>query len=263
VKIGCWTDPLKFPETKNNSFCAALRFLTILPVPGDAGVTQEALAGALPYFPLVGLCLGGMAYLLAMVFGYLFEPLLASVLMAAALMAFSGGLHLDGLADTADGFFSSRPRAKILEIMRDSRIGVMGVIWVVVVFMLKVTALSGMSSAKAGICLFLMPIAGRSLMLVMMALLPYVRGNSGLASLFYNKAGGARAWWAVIFLMFISWLIAALPGLMAAIGALFLVLLFCYYCRTKIGGATGDTLGAACELAETAVAVVLAMKMFA
>ena len=253
---------MKVPTCNNNSFFAALRFLTILPVPGRVGESQHALSGSLPYFPLVGLLLGLIGQGLCLLFWNLFDPFLAAVFTIVALLVFSGGLHLDGLADTADGFFSSRPRERILEIMRDSRVGVMGVIWVGVVFLLKIAALSGMSGHGAGVAVFLMPIAGRCAMLVMMALLPYVRGQNGLASLFYEKAKGWCVCWAIIFLVLISWLSCGVPGLAACGASLGSVLLFSLFCREKIGGATGDTLGAVCELSETAVAITLALKVF-
>ncbi len=245
---------------KENPFFAAIRFLTIFPVPGKIGIGEKGLLNAAPYFPLVGVLLGLLAFGLGQFFCSFFDPFLASVILVFMLVLFSGGLHLDGLADTADGFFSSRPRAEILEIMRDSRIGVMGVFWVVAVLLLKIAAFSGMSGKEAGFALFLMPVAGRSLMIVVMAILPYVREEGGLATLFYKQATGWKALWAICVLALAGWFFAGVVGLAAAGSSLFFVLLFAWYCKNKIGGATGDTLGASCELAEMAVALSFAIS---
>jgi adenosylcobinamide-GDP ribazoletransferase len=245
---------------KNNPLAAALRFLTIFPVPGRMGTGEKGLLKALPYFPLVGVLLGLLAFALGQVCWLFLDHFLASVLLVLTLVLFSGGLHLDGLADTADGFFSSRPRARILEIMRDSRIGVMGVFWLFAVLLLKIAAFSGMSSKEAGLALFLMPVAGRSLMVVVMAILPYVREEGGLATLFYQQATGWKALWALAVLTLVAWFSAGVSGLAAVGVCLFVVLLFAWYCAKKIGGATGDTLGAGCELAELVVALVFALR---
>jgi adenosylcobinamide-GDP ribazoletransferase len=110
------------------NFIAALRFLTIIPLPGSVGTEPEDLQGALPYFGLVGIVLGIFSGLIAWGLWSIFPPMVAAVLLVIVLLSYSGAMHLDGLADSADGFFSARKREQILEIMRDSRIGVMGVI---------------------------------------------------------------------------------------------------------------------------------------
>ncbi len=240
-------------------FVAALRFLTILPVPGHLGAEEEDLAGSLIFFPVVGVVIGaGMA-----IAGWLLWPVLPA-LPAAAVMVFllffiSGGFHLDGLADSADGLFSARPREQILTIMRDSHIGSMGVVALIMVLLTKTAALASLPQREAASALFLMPIAGRCLMIFMMAILPYVRGPEGRAALFYERAKEKKIIYVAGGLLYSGcWYAGGGPGLAA--GALTLVLMFAFagLCRAKIGGATGDTLGAACELTETVVALVLA-----
>jgi hypothetical protein len=108
------------------SFFAALRFLTVLPVPGCWCGGEEALKRSVPFFAVVGLCIGGLAAGMDAAFIRILPPLPVAVLVVIFLMAASGGLHVDGLADTADGFFSSRSRERMLEIMQDSRTGPMG-----------------------------------------------------------------------------------------------------------------------------------------
>jgi adenosylcobinamide-GDP ribazoletransferase len=234
---------------------AAIRFLTIIPVPGKIGTRTADLAGSLYWFPIVGLLIGGLTGGLFYLVGPHLPMPVAVVLAVTLLLAFSGGLHLDGVADCADGFFSSRRRERMLEIMRDSHIGAMGVIALFLVLAFKGAALFAVAPPGLWQPLVLMPLAGRAAMLVMMAVLPYARKEGGLASVFYDRASPLLAGWALLLLLATGWVVAGLPGLLTVLGSLLILLLFCWFCAAKIGGATGDTLGAACEITEAATAV--------
>ena len=107
-------------------FLAALQFLTIVPLPGRWHPDERALGGALPFFPVVGLLTGAAVALSDWGLGHLLPVGVTSVLAVVLMIAISGALHIDGLADTADGFFSSRPRERILAIMGGSRPGPLG-----------------------------------------------------------------------------------------------------------------------------------------
>ncbi len=242
-----------------NRFLAALRFLTVLPLPGERGTEAGDLAGALIFFPVVGVLIGLVMALAGWFLWGVLPALPAAAIMVLLLLAVSGGFHLDGLADSADGLFSARPREDMLAIMRDSRIGSMGVAAIVMNLLLKTAALASLPQTQAAAALFLMPIAGRCLMIFMMALLPYVRGEEGRAALFYRQAGEDRK---IVFLTAVllysgCWYAGGGAGLAAGAAALVVMLLFAALCRARLGGASGDTLGATCELAEAVVAVVL------
>ena len=239
-------------------FLAALRFLTVFPIPGSWGHAQEDLAGSVPCFPLVGLLLGALAGALAFGLSRTLPPLPASVLVVIALLAVSGGLHMDGLSDTADGFFSARRRERMLEIMRDSHIGAMGVMAIVCVLLLKAATLFSIPQRTVWRAVFLMPLAGRCALVVSMAVLPYARPEGGLATVFYTKRPRLTALWAALLLVGAGGLALGVPGLVAAGASLAVVLLFAFYTYRKVGGATGDTLGAACEIAEIVPALTLA-----
>jgi adenosylcobinamide-GDP ribazoletransferase len=233
-------------------FFAAIRFLTVLPVPGGWGGDEKTLARSVSYFPLAGLVIG----LIAAGFDYavgLAVPLLpASTLTILVLIGLTGGLHMDGLADTADGFFSARPRDKMMEIMRDSRTGVMGVLAVVFVVLLKVTLLADISVSSRWVMILIMPLAGRAAVIALMTALPYARPQGGLATLF----AGSRSWlhvlWAWVLLFAVAGGLAQGIGFAAAFLALVITVFFILYNRGMLGGYTGDTLGAVCELVEMA-----------
>jgi adenosylcobinamide-GDP ribazoletransferase len=251
---------------------AAVRFLTILPIPGRWGAGVDELAGSVPWFPLVGLALGAVAAGAGWVTAAAaVPPLVAAAGLVVLLAAFSGCLHLDGLSDTADGLLSSRPREAMLEIMKDSRTGAMGVAAIVGVALVKFAALASLALRVSPdatevwlAAVFLMPLAGRSALVVHMAILPCVRAD-GLAAVFYRRRAPCGAWsrlaavWAAAVLAAAAWALLGGRGLVVWIAWLAAALLLAGYVYRKLGGATGDTLGAACELLETVPALTLAV----
>ena len=239
-------------------FLAAIRFLTVLPLPGKWGTRERELAGSPVYFPVVGLLLGVVAAAAAIGVAEILPMLPAAALLIILLVAFSGGFHLDGLSDTADGFLSSRTRKRILEIMKDSRTGVMGVMAIVCVLLLKVAAVSSIPEEKLWRVIFLMPLAGRCSLVISMAVLPYARAEGGLGKLFLSRRRPLSGAWGAALLGFAGWHALGWAGLATAGATVLVTLLFCAYCYRKIGGATGDTLGAMCEIAELVPALVMA-----
>ncbi|RUM41169.1 MAG: adenosylcobinamide-GDP ribazoletransferase [Desulfobulbus sp.] len=240
---------------------AAIRFLTIIPLPGNAGTGEDELAGSLLFFPFVGMMIGVVVLFMAVILQWLLPSFVCAVLLTCLLAACSGGLHLDGLADTADGFFSSRPRERILEIMRDSATGVMGSITLVFLLLIKVSCLD--SLATDGMLLpavFLMPLAGRTTIVLLMALQPYAREQGGLATLFYSQISRRAALFALAVFAIFSVCFAGVRGFAVVVASSLLVIAFGFYCRRKIGGSTGDTLGAVCELAEAVTALVFVLQ---
>ncbi len=240
-------------------FIAAIRFLTVFPLPGTYGSGSDDLAASIPFFPVVGLALGALASLLGQLFWSLLPTPVAATLMTFVLLAVSGGFHLDGLADTADGFFSARPREQMLAIMRDSHIGVMGVLALIMVLLLKFSALAALDRPGAVRAVFLMPIAGRSAIVIFMSLLPYARAKGGLATLFYSNRSRRAGFWAFLFFGVIAMLTCGLTGIPVLLLFAGIIAVFAWMCKRKINGATGDTLGAICELSEAGVALAVSL----
>jgi adenosylcobinamide-GDP ribazoletransferase len=243
---------------------AAFRFLTRLPVPGPPLDVAE-LGRALAYFPVAGAALGG---LLAGA-GWLLAPRLAPGVLAAVvvalLAALSGGLHLDGLADVADGLGGGHgDRARTLAIMRDSRIGAFGAAALVLVVLDKAAAVAELfGRGDAAWALLCAPALARTAAVPLVVLFPYARPE-GLGRAFHD-GGGARelALAAVLGLAILGGaatagaghrvVLPALAGLGAA-GVLGLA------CRCRLGGLTGDVYGAAIELAEAAFLLVASAR---
>jgi adenosylcobinamide-GDP ribazoletransferase len=240
-------------------FAAALQFLTVLPV--SCRCDERELGRSALLFPVIGLLIGGGIVLLNHALSAVLPPLVVNVLLVVAMLAISGGLHMDGLADTADGFLSSRPRERILEIMKDSRTGAMGVIAVVCVLGLKMAALVSMPSHLRWPTLLLMPLAGRCALVIEMAALPYARPEGGLGAVFASNKSAIDPFLAVAVMAAAGYCAMGRLGLISAGAAVALTLAFSFWCRRKIGGFTGDTLGAACELAELAPALVVVARI--
>ena len=151
---------------------AAIRFLTILPIPGSWGTAEADLAGSVAFFPVVGLLLGAIAAAAAWGIAQVAPPMVAAALVIVLLLSFSGCLHLDGLADTADGFLSCRRREQILEIMKDSRVGSMGLVVVTCVLLVKFAALASLPPARFWPAVLFAPLAGRAAICVHLACCP-------------------------------------------------------------------------------------------
>ena len=254
-KTGGWLpEALRFPLA---GFLAALRFLTIVPLSWRSEQDGRFFGAALAWFPVIGLLIGCVCASLISCLTPFFPPQVVAVAAIVLLAAASGCLHLDGLADSGDGLLSARSRERILEIMRDSRSGAMGVIAIVVVLLGKFAALSSLDASVLLPTLIAMPLAGRCAIVLTMACLPYARQGEGLGRLFYSPSTRLTALWALGFLT----VVLTLGGrrmVLAVLAAVFVtVLFFSLWCRSKIGGATGDTLGAVCELTEMMAAVAM------
>lgn len=242
-------------------FLAAVQFLTIVPLPAGLHPDERALGGSLPFFPVVGLLTGAAVALADCGLGRLLPVGVTSVMTVVLMIAVSGALHIDGLADTADGFFSSRPRERILAIMRDSRTGPMGVAAVVCTVALKIALIAAVAGPWRWWVLLITPLAGRCALLTNIALLPYARPEGGLVGVFHRARSRLHVPWALAVLLAAGVFAGGVPGVIAA-GAAFLAgLLFAAYSFHRIGGLTGDTLGAACELTELAPALVAAAML--
>lgn len=236
-------------------FCTAIRFLTIVPVSWRAADDAQQFSKCLMFFPLVGALIGLVGSAAAYVLLLFFPPQVVAVLAIIYLAFVSGFLHLDGLSDSADGLFSSRPREECLRIMKDSRAGAMGVVVVVCVMLAKYSALSSMEGHMLCLAIFFMPLAGRSAILLSMARLPYARPEGGLGRLFYSDSSKIATIAAFLVLFLLLMILAPSLLIVTLIAIAGVNLLFGRWCRLRLGGATGDTLGASCELTEAVTAL--------
>ena len=243
-------------------FLTAVRFLTIIPVGLGSGDDEPSFQTSLYWFPLVGLLLGAVIAGIIQVLG-LFVPVSVLAILSVVLSAgLTGCLHLDGLADSGDGLLSARPKERALEIMRDSRIGAMGVIALILVLLSRYASLATVPLSAMVAAVLLMPVAGRTAILLSMSVLPYARTEGGLGGLFYSSNSRKAAAVGLIFCIVTGLLVSWQISLLVLCTTLVTVAVFSFWCFKKLGGATGDTLGAVCELTECAVALSLSIFFF-
>lgn len=234
------------------TYLLALSFLTCLPVKINYEVSREQMGRTLAYYPVVGLTLGLMIAGAAYLGDFLHLGLAGDVLAVGTLVAMTAGLHLDGLMDTADGLLSGQPRDRKLEIMKDSNVGAMGVIVLVVYLLLKVSLVSGLFWPDKYRILILMPAAGRWAMVYTIAGYPYARPKPGLGSIFDQETGRRNLTWATLILLVASFLLMEWMGLLL-FGIIFIIVyFFTKAVAASLGGHTGDTYGATNEVAELA-----------
>lgn len=231
------------------SLFSAFGFLTIFPIPAGWCGDEKSLARSVAWFPVVGLLMGLIWALAGWLLGAVFAPAISAAILLLLLQMMSGGLHVDGLADTADGFLSSRKPERMLEIMRDSRSGPMGVAAIVFLLIAQYAALVALPEGYRLGALLMAPIAGRCAIIIAMTVLRYAR-PTGIVSIFAPRSKWFLAY-AVVILLGAAYALLCVPGLCAASGTLLGLALFCRICKNKIGGFTGDTLGAGCIGAET------------
>jgi adenosylcobinamide-GDP ribazoletransferase len=242
-------------------FWASFGFLTILPLPAWCRQTEADLPRSVPLFPLVGLAIGGLVGGVAYLSATYLPPAVAAVVYTLLLAVAHGGLHLDGLADTGDGFFSHRQRERILAIMQDARIGAYGCVTLMAVLALKVAALGSLPPLVLAKALFLAPLAGRCAMVLMLVILPSAR-EEGMGKLFKHGRSFWEVLWAVAVLAGAGWCMFQWTGLVVTGVVIGLTILFMGLCQRKINGFTGDTLGALSELSEAMTLVTLAIILF-
>jgi adenosylcobinamide-GDP ribazoletransferase len=247
-----------------NSFLGAVMFLTRIPVGSVYDFRREDLSRSVIYFPIVGTFLG-LAGGMVLVTGHLFLPSLVAVLLCmAATVAMTGGIHEDGLADAADGLFGGRNAARCLEIMKDSRLGAFGALALWFSLTGKLLLLSSLLERSAWLAFAALATAntlGRGACVALLYFYPYVRVERSKAKLF---ADGVRRGQLLPALAFAAALAFALMDRAAAscvLAAIFVTALTGIYFKRKIGGVTGDCLGAANQLVELACFLALAVQL--
>src|SRR2546428_13878913 len=177
-------------------FVAAVRFLTVLPVPGSTQlfdkdeVTPRFIIGC-EYFPLVGLLLALLLWLLVLILAPLVPQLVLAAFLVAALVILTGGLHLDGLMDSCDGLFGGSTRERKLEIMRDSRVGSFGVLGAICIVLLKFALFANLSVGVLPLALLIALPAARWTMVLALRVFPSAR-PSGLGAALHQAVTTKR-----------------------------------------------------------------------
>jgi len=236
-------------------FLLAVQFLTRLPVPRSIPYTPARMQAAVRYYPLVGAVIGAIAAAVYWASTYAVTPLLAVLLSTAASLLLTGAFHEDGLADTFDGIGGGHTRVQMLEIMRDSRIGTYGTVALVMVLACKVAAVNALPVAMATVGLIAAHTLSRVSSVIVIATGTYVGGGTGKHTAHgISRAGlSVAVLTGVMGLAAIAWCISPLAALAAGAGLIAGHGLMRLYTQPRLGGYTGDTLGAVQQVSELGV----------
>ncbi|WP_226001114.1 adenosylcobinamide-GDP ribazoletransferase [Paenibacillus sp. BJ-4] len=191
---------------ERQAVAAAFQFLSRLPVKAELDFSPELLKRSASYYPLVGAVIGLIVWCFAVLASLVLPPLPCAVLTLAVWVWLTGGLHLDGWMDAADALFSYRSRERMLEIMKDSRVGAMGVIACVLLLMLKASLLyivldTALVERNLSGLLLLPMVWSRWFMVHAMKRWPKARNDDGLAARFADMSSGRvglAVFWAVL-----------------------------------------------------------------
>ena len=230
------------------SFVLMLQFLTRIPIPISIDMDQKTISRGLFFFPLVGMVIGCIAWVVYYVFSFLSRDIAALGAVMGAVAA-TGGLHVDGLSDTCDGFFSSRTREKILEIMKDSRVGTFGVIAILFDFLARYSIIRDLPQ-NAAFPAFVLVFGASRLGAAMLITFGKNARSGGLGEMF--SSGSKKGIFFLSFAVFslLSVWIGGWSFLICLAAMLLFCLLLMRYSYKIIGGLTGDVYGAGIELSE-------------
>lgn len=261
---------------------AAFQFLSRLPVRREIPFTPEVQQRSVIFYPLVGAVIGIIVAGLGLGLSFVLPSFPAAVILLVVWVALTGGLHLDGWMDSADALLSHRSREKMLEIMKDSRVGAMGVMACMLLLLLKASLIMSVWDLSAGAwkqeawLLVLAPVWSRWFMVHAMYRWPMARGSEGLAALFHGLTAGRRSMAGVmaalltLVIVGLLWITAGETNLgMIEIGGTLVIPIIAWAAGSltaermsrRLGGLTGDTYGALNELIETVVLIFVVLLL--
>ncbi len=242
-------------------FITGLQFLTRIRIARQTEWSPESFGRSVKFFPLIGGILGMVLLACYHVMeGYLpllgvyLPPHVLTTLLVMATIVLTGGLHCDGFMDTMDGIFSGRSRERMLEIMKDSRVGANGVVAFMLYILLKWSLLIDVSPVSLPTALFVMPVVARLAMVIGITTFPYARPE-GIGKAFAQYADSRTLLIAAAFTLLLivplgkQAIICSIVGILFAMG-------FARYVTKLLGGLTGDVYGAITDLTELVVLLV-------
>lgn len=239
-----------------NRLILMIQFFTRIPIPIKTKFTNEDFGKGLIFAPVVGLIIGGIlfgSYKLLILF---FPIPLVVVFNVFIYIAITGGLHLDGLADTFDGIFSGRSKDRILEIMKDSRIGTFGVLALIAIIISDIVLISYINTNAIPYVFLLMPVAGRIGSFISAGISKYAK-EDGLGKSFIDFCGNKELIIGIVISFIIFYIFLGLKGVNIVFLTHITALILTYFFTRKINGATGDILGAICELNQFAFLLIV------
>lgn len=237
-----------------SSFLLMLSFFTRIPVGNHVEYSNERFNKGIFLFPLTGFVVG-IFLVVPKFLNISIKPIEAIVIIILYLMI-TGAIHIDGLTDSLDGLLSNRDQKRILEIMKDSRIGTFGAIGLILYFLILYTTVQIVDYRW----LFLMPFVGKVNGFLAAGVSKYARGEGGMGKLFIEGIGIWNALIYSLIMVVLSYLILGTLGLMASLMILIFTTAMAKWTYNKIGGMTGDTIGLVIEVSQCIFLLIGSMR---
>ncbi|MBI3813050.1 MAG: adenosylcobinamide-GDP ribazoletransferase [Nitrospinae bacterium] len=263
-------------------FFLSLQFLTIIPPlppfttsPSEGGDKGEVKGGkggvahfgedrfgkAAVFFPLVSLLIGGILVATSKMTSLFLPISISDAIVIMTLIIITGGLHIDGFADTIDGFAGGRDKDDVLRIMKDSGIGAFGAAGLIMLLLMKYLSIQSLQMDMKYWILAAMPVFGRWAVLPMGLLFRYARLEGGTGKVFAETIKLREFVLGTILCLFIVVLLLGVMGFLMLAGIFIVTLMIGWYSNRRIGGITGDVFGAAIEVNELMI-LILALLLF-
>ncbi|KEI00416.1 adenosylcobinamide-GDP ribazoletransferase [Clostridium botulinum] len=234
-----------------------IQFFTRIPINIEIDVKEDSFAKGIGYLPIVGLIIGMFNVATYIIASKLTTGMFPIVVALLANTMITGAFHIDGLADTCDGIFSSRKKERMLEIMKDSRVGTNGAIAIVFDFMFRWCLLSSLSEKYTLIAIVMAPVVAKTIVTLLMCFSVYARKEGGLGGVFLEKVKPFRVVIAFVICISLGCLVLGYKFLFILIITVAIMKMYKKLIYSKIDGMTGDTLGAANEIAEITFTLIL------
>ncbi|WP_419749819.1 adenosylcobinamide-GDP ribazoletransferase [Terrisporobacter petrolearius] len=239
-------------------FIGLLQFMTRIPIKADIGFDEE-FHKSIVYFPLVGFVIGLISFSIGSLSIQIFDPFITSIIIVAGEVILTGGLHIDGLGDTFDAIYSNRDKERMLEIMKDSRLGTNSLLAILFLVLIKIGLLNSAINGNLMCLVIFMPMISRLGVIVMLYKTVTPR-KVGMGNVFIGKATKGMFITAILYtvailvvitkFLFLSTTLNIIKLLLSIVIVMLFDYLFKNHIYKKIDGVTGDILGCTIELGE-------------
>ncbi len=246
---------------KLKGFILALQFLTKFTIKRNITATPRELGKSGVWFPVVGLVLGLLLVALNLLLTPWLPEIIVSIILILCLIGFTGALHLDGFIDLVDGFYAGHNPAEVLKIMRDTNVGSMGVTALSGLLLLKIFSFNALDPVYKNVALMLMPVLGRWSLFYAACKYDYARQETGTGQIFIQENSLQQFIKASIFPVFFSVLLLKSAAIWLVLLAFFSMVGLSAWFNKRIGGMTGDSLGAVVEIMEAVVLLLLLLLL--
>lgn len=235
-----------------NQIILLIQFMTRIPIPIKVEYSEKQLGKGIKYFPLVGYLIGIIIFITGIVLNkYIDNKYIISLLLILIELKLVGLIHIDGLADSFDGLFSYRDKDRILEIMKDSRVGTNGVVVLIFYYLAKLILIAEIISRGDMRCLIIYPIIARMSTSVNVGFGVYARDNgmsTGIIGMNQVKDSIFSVILTLLLIILVYYNSGILKGLIMFVAGILFIFYFRRVVYKKIGGITGDTMGASLEM---------------